>query len=233
MRFLRLIQAIVALLLAGVWSEAHAGTIYDNTTTSTGAYTVEAVTLQIGSEVHAAGTDRIVTDLFIGMFQQHEAGTGDVQARLYANDGMGGKPGTLLWEGPLLKGAQFTGGFDLVDFSVPMVLVPDRFTWTVQISNTSPVAIGLPAFDPPTVGSSPTNWQGNGTVWGQVPGSPYEARVEAVAQVPEPSTALLLLAGSGLVLCGRVWSARRGQKEVPTNRNRARGERPCDFCNPS
>jgi hypothetical protein len=206
MRSLRPILAIVALLLAGVWSEGHAGTIYDNTTTQQGSFAFTA--LQLGSEVHAAGTDRIVTDLFIGLYQQHEAGTGDLQARLYANDGMGGKPGTLLWEGPLLKGVQFTGGLDLIDFSVPMVLVPDTFTWTVQISNTSPVAVGRPGFDPPTIGSSPTNWQGDGTTWGQVPGSPYEARIEAVS-VPEPSTALLLLAGSGLVLCGRVWSARR------------------------
>jgi PEP-CTERM motif len=209
MRFLRSILAIVALLLVGVWSEAHAGTIYDNTTTPQGGFGFTALQ-QHGGEVHAAGTDRLVTDLFIGMYRKGVAGTNDMQARLYANDGLGGKPGTLLWESPLLQSVHLTGGIDLIDFSVPMVLVPDTFTWTVQISNIS-VAVGLPAFDPPTVGSSPTNWEGNGTMWGQVPGSPYEARVEAVAEVPEPSSALLLLAGSGLVLCGRVWSGRRGR----------------------
>jgi hypothetical protein len=207
MPFLRCFLAIVGLLLARLWSEAHAGTIYDNTTNPQVGFGFALQ--QHGGEVHAAGIDRLVTDLFIGMYRKGVAGTNDMQARLYANDGLGGKPGTLLWESPLLQNVHLTGGIDLIDFSVPMVLVPDTFTWTVQISNIG-VAVGLPAFDPPTIGSSPTNWQGDGTVWGQVPGSPYEARVDAVS-VPEPSTALLLLAGSGLVLCGRVWSARRGR----------------------
>ena len=207
MRFLRPIQAIVALLLAGVWSEAQAGTIYDNTSTRQGVG-LSFTQLQIGGEVHAAGTDRLVTDLFIGMSQQGVAGTADMQARLYANDGAGGKPGTLLWDGPLLQNVHLTGGIDLIDFSVPMVLVPDTFTWTVQISNTSPVAVGLPNFGPPTVGSSGSNWFGDGSGWTPLSGDGFEARVQAV---PEPSTALLLLAGSGLVLCGRVWSARRGR----------------------
>lgn len=205
---MRPIHAIVALLLAGVWSEAHAGTIFDNTTNPQVGFGFALQ--QHGGEVHAAGTDRLVTDLFIGMYRKGVAGTNDMQARLYANDGLGGKPGTLLWESPLLQNVHLTGGIDLIDFSVPMVLVPDTFTWTVQISNIT-VAVGLPAFDPPTVGSSPTNWEGNGTVWGQVPGSPYEARVEAVAQVPEPSSSLLLIAGAGLVVCGRAWSDRRSR----------------------
>jgi hypothetical protein len=211
MRFLNSILAIVIMLLAGVCSELQAGTIYDNTTTRQGM-ALSFTQLQIGGEVDAAGTDRLVTDLFIGMSQQGFSGTADMRARLYANNGADGKPGTLLWEGPLLKMVKLTGGIDLIDFSVPMVLVPDTFTWTVQISNTDPVAVGLPNFGPPTVGSSPANWFGDeNTGWTKDPSSPYpyEGRVEAVSAVPEPSTALLLIAGSGLVLCGRVCSRTR------------------------
>jgi hypothetical protein len=211
MRFLNSILAIVTMLLAGVWSELQAGTIYDNTTTRQGM-SLNFTKLQQGSEVNADGTERFVTDLCVGMSQQGVDGTADMQARLYANNGAGGKPGTLLWEGPLLKKVHLTGGIDLIDFSVPMVLVPDTFTWTVQISNTDPVAVGLPNFGPPTVGSSPANWFGDdSTGWTKDPSSPYpyEGRVEAVSAVPEPSTALLLIAGSGLVLCGRVCSRTR------------------------
>jgi|SRR6516165_10544230 len=213
MRFLQSILAIVTMLLAGICSEAQAGTIYDNTTTRQGMG-LNFTKLQQGSEVNADGTERFVTDLFVGMSQQGIAGTADMQARLYANNGAGGKPGTLLWEGPLLQNVHLTGGIDLIDFSVPMVLVPDTFTWTVQISNTNPVAVGLPNFGPPTVGSSPANWFGDDVKgWTQDTSSPYayEGRVEAVSAVPEPSSALLLITGSGLVLCGRVWYGWRGR----------------------
>jgi hypothetical protein len=213
MRFLNSILAIVTMLLACVWSELQAGTIYDNTTTRQGM-SLNFTKLQQGSEVNADGTERFVTDLFVGMSQQGVAGTADMQARLYANNGAGGKPGTLLWEGPLLKKVDLTGGIDLIDFSVPMVLVPDTFTWTVQISNPDPVAVGLPNFGPPTVGSSVTNWFGDGTVWTPLSGDGFEARVEAVSAVPEPSTALLLIAGSGLVLCGRVCAGRHGRFSI-------------------
>lgn len=208
MRFLRSILAIVALLLAGAWSEAHAGTIYDNTTTLRGEFGFSQK--QLGGEVHAAGTDRLVTDLFIGMYRKGDPGPADMQARLYANDGLGGNPGTLLWQSPLLQNVHLSSGIDLIDFSVPMVLVPDTFTWTVQFSNLT-TAVLLPTFDPPTIGDSLANWEGNGTVWAQVPRSPFEARVEAVSEVPEPSSAMLLLAGSTLVLFGRVWCGRRGR----------------------
>jgi hypothetical protein len=212
MRFLRPILTIVTLLLTSVWSEVRADFIYDNTTTRQGS-SLSFTQLQLGSEVNAAGTDRLVTDLLIGVSQQGVAGTADMRARLYANDGTAGKPGTLLWDGPLLQNVHLTGGIDLIDFSVPLVLVPNTFTWTIQISNTDPVAVGLPNFGPPTVGSSPTNWFGDQNGWTMLSGDPFEARVIAVsaAAVPEPSSAFLCLAGLGLVLLHCVRSARRGR----------------------
>jgi hypothetical protein len=209
MRSSRILLAIGPLLLTGLASAARADIIYDNTTTRVGS-ALNFTTQEVGSEVQAAGTARLATDLLIGVSQQGMAGTADLQARLYAADGPGGRPGTLLWEGPVLQDVHLTGGLDLIDFAVPLVLVPDTFVWTVQISNTSPVAVGLPTFGPPTVGSSPTNWFGNPTTgWGPLPTAPFEARVEAVsAPVPEPSSFLLLLPGLGLVLWHRVRSGR-------------------------
>jgi hypothetical protein len=215
-RSLRTILAIVALLLAGVCSEVRGDIIYDNTTTRIGTG-LSFTQLELGSEVTAAGTDRFVTDLLIGVSQQGIAGTADMQARLYANDGSGGKPGTLLWASDLMQNVQLTGGIDLIDFSVPEVLVPDTFTWTIQISNTNPVGVGLPTFGPPTVGSSPTDWFGNSTIgWTQLASDPFMARVNAEpsAAVPEPSSVALLLPGLGVFLGRRLWPGRRGQSNT-------------------
>ena len=52
MRFLQSILAIVTMLLAGICSEAQAGTIYDNTTTRQGMG-LNFTKLQQGSEVNA------------------------------------------------------------------------------------------------------------------------------------------------------------------------------------
>lgn len=137
---------------------------YDNTTTNTG--TRSFTQLQIGDEVTLGPGSDVITNLMIGVTMQGQPGTADLQARLYANDGIDDKPGTLLWESDLLDDVALTGGDDLIDFDVPNVLVPDTFTWTIQISDTNPIAAGLPHYHPPTVGSSPDwAWFGNGTSW--------------------------------------------------------------------
>jgi hypothetical protein len=208
MRFLQTLIVAAALVLAGVGTEARAAIIYDNTTTQIFPGTLVFTALQIGDEVNAAGTERLVTLLQIGVSQQGVAGTADMVARLFANDGPGGMPGTQLWESPLRTGVPLTGGIDLIPFDVPMVQVPDTFTWTIQISNAVPLAVGLPDFNPPTVGSSPDYaWFGGPGIWTrQTTPSPvnFMARVTAVAgpegAVPEPGSACLLATGMGVVL---------------------------------
>jgi hypothetical protein len=188
-------------LLAGAWCEARAELIYDNTTTRLGTSLLFSA-LQMGDEVQAAGTARLVSELQVGVSQQGTAGTADLRARLYANDGPAGQPGSLLWESALRDDVALTGGIDLIAFPVPLVLVPDTFTWTIQISDARPIAVGLPFFHPPTVGSSPDYaWFGGPGSWTrQTVPSPVNlmARVTAVGgagAVPEPSSAALALAG--------------------------------------
>ena len=207
--------AAVALLLAGTWSEARADVIYDNTTTRMGSSLLFSA-LQMGDEVNAAGTARIVTELLIGVSQQGVAGTSDLQARLWANDGTGGQPGTLLWQGPVLNDVPLTGGIDLISFAVPSVLVPDTFTWTIQISDSRPIAVGLPFFDPPTVGSSPNYaWFGGPGIWTrQTTPNPANLMSRVIAiqgggdAVPEPGSAVLVLTG----FAGFVWMGCRVRK---------------------
>ena len=98
--------------------------IYDNTGSRfTG--TVSSTQLEIGDEVHAAGNAREVTLLEIGVNNRSVPFTAELEARLYANDGLDGEPGTLLWQDT--EAAALTLGNDLIPFAVPNVLVPDTF----------------------------------------------------------------------------------------------------------
>ena len=175
--------------------------IYDNTGAWLGGYGFTA--LELGDEVHAAGAERLVTRLTVGVSRQNVPGVGDFQARLYANDGTNGQPGTLLWQSALMLNVQLSGGVQLISFDVPQVAVPDTFTWTLE-SHSTGVAVGLVNADPPSVGSSPSyDWFGHPGSWGTVQYSDWMARVEAV---PEPSSIILLLAGLGLLgTRGRKW----------------------------
>jgi hypothetical protein len=213
----RFLWSLLVPLFVGAWCEARAEIIYDNTTTRFGTSLLFSA-LQIGDEVQAAGTARLVSELQIGVSQQGVAGTADLQARLYANDGPGGQPGSLLWESLVRNDVALTGGIDLITFPVPLVLVPDTFTWTIQISDARPVAVGLPFFHPPTVGSSPDYlWFGGPGSWTrQTVPNPANLMARVTAEggpvaIPEPSSAALALAGlvGGLLAAARVRRTRR------------------------
>jgi hypothetical protein len=175
--------------------------IFDNT--AAGPSRILSFTaLQQGDTVKSAGTDRLVTDLQIAVTQQGTPGTSDMKARLYANDGAHGNPGTLLWSSALRTNVHLSGAVEFVDFSVPSVLVPDVFTWTIQISNTSPVAVGLPSFGPANVGTLLSNGFGTPPGWTLLSNS-YGARISAAsATVPLPTS----LVGFALGLpCLGLW----------------------------
>ena len=188
----RTIPITALLLCAAALSDADAGVIYDNTTTPLGSTSFTA--LPIGDEVNAAGSERIVSLLQVGVTQQGFAGTADLQAWLYANDGPGGQPGTMLWQSAILNNVPLTGGNDLIAFPVPLVQVPNTFTWAVQISDTTPVAVGLPHFHPPTVGSSPDYaWFGGPGSWTRLPGPPARDLMARVTAIPEPASAAVVV----------------------------------------
>jgi hypothetical protein len=200
----------VALVIIGfTQASAAAGVIFDNTTTPLGSISFTA--LPIGNEVSVSGAALSVTDLEIGVNQQGVAGTANLQAFLYANDGLGGEPGTLLWNSSLMTNVALTGGNDLIAFAVPGVVVPSTFTWAIQISDTQPIAAGLPGFDPPTVGGIVRGWFGGPGSWTNLDGdgvdAHYMARITASA-VPEPSA----IVNGGIALLigfGWMWSRRR------------------------
>lgn len=173
---------------------AEGGIIYDNTGPWLGGYGFTA--LEQGDEVHAVGSERLVTRLTVGVGRQNVPGVGDFQAQLYANDGTNGQPGTLLWQSALMLNVQLSGGVQLISFDVPQVAVPDTFTWTLE-SYSAGVAVGLVNADPPSIGTSPSyDWFGHPGSWTQLHYTDWMARVEAV---PEPSSFILLLVGLALL----------------------------------
>jgi hypothetical protein len=134
-----------------------------------------------------------------------------LQAFLYANDGAGGAPGTLLWQSAVKQNLALTGGNDLIAFVVPSVTVPNTFTWALQTGNATPVAAGLPTFGAPTVGAYVSGWFGGPGSWTPLPGSNniYLARITtATTAVPEPSTYALAGVMGAVGLIG-AWMRRK------------------------
>jgi PEP-CTERM motif len=185
---------VAALVILGLPCVSSAAIIFDNTPGTGG---IAGPGAQLGDEVTGApDTGRLVTELDIG-FSQGNVGPAmaNVQAFLYANNGIGGSPGSLLWESAVLSAA-INADNSLIAFLVPSVLVPDTFTFTALITNRSG-----------NFGDAPGNSASTGTfvaawfelapgVWTSLPPIfGIEARV--VAQpVPEPSTLGLLVLGA-------------------------------------
>jgi hypothetical protein len=199
MNAIRLVPLLGLTAAAFCALTASAGTtIYDNTGPWLGGEGFTA--LEQGDEVHAGGLDRLVTKLTIGVTRQNQPGTASFQAHLYANDGTNGQPGTMLWQSAVLGGVQLSGGVQLIAFDVPQVLVPNAFTWTIQVlQNSAGNAVGLVNAGPPSIGTSPSyNWFGGTGSWTKLEYSDWMARVDAV---PEPSA--LALISMGLLLLPR------------------------------
>ena len=194
--------SIVGAALAAIWCQAGASAdvIFDNTATGDHGITTTSAP-ELGGEVIAApGTSRVVTDLEIGFTSQGAPATADLQAFLYANDGPGGSPGTLLWASAVMAGVSLDTTNQLISFIVPSVTVPDDFTWASSITNSSAV-VGLVPASGASIGTFVQPWVGSPGSWSTLPANfETEVRITAgAAAVPEPSTfavsALLVLTG--------------------------------------
>lgn len=180
----------VLVVLAGS-AAAQAAVVYDNTVFSPGYYFGSAA--EYGDQVLLAGADRQVTAFTVVLFSGQDVVT-DLGIGFYANDGPNEEPGTLIWA--TVVPAVLVSGTTPVSVTVPNVLVPDEFTWTIY---TGTNLAGARLYDPPVVGASGDFfWLDDGWGWGAYwfggfPVANFGALIEAV---PEPATLALLGLGA-------------------------------------
>jgi hypothetical protein len=199
----RCIAILLALGAAG--SAAQGEIVYDNLATPTAAYS--GVTLEQGDQVTLGGTARMLTCFTLPLVSgEYGSSSARLRLSLYRNDGPDGAPRTLLYRNGEFDVTYSYGTTTFAELSLPDVLVPDTFTWTIAPVSTAGWYPDLPWYDPPTIGSSGDFfWQYWVGIWRTVNIFPwvndnFGARFEAV---PEPGRALLPAAVLG------AWAARR------------------------
>lgn len=153
-----------------------ADTVLNNTVSPVGTFHIlapaaAATSQERGNTVTLGGTARVLTSA-TPMFRIGGAGVGmyTMSLRLYRNDGPAGAPGGLLWESPPRTCLIDSGASVGCMISIPGgVVVPDSFTWTVQVTGRSGFnqsALGPGHFTPPAVGSiAPGVWVRDGAQW--------------------------------------------------------------------
>lgn len=155
--------ASFACCLVAIAAPVFAAMVYDNTASYTNLEHELLSAGQTNSEEHGnqitlGGIERVAEEL---RFVLRIHGTGvagfDYRLRFYENDGPDGAPGTLFYESPVTRRVVDSGAPLTYTQPLPNVLVPETFTWTLQLTDrTGNMArFGPSEFNPPTVGSAP------------------------------------------------------------------------------
>jgi hypothetical protein len=178
--------------------------------TSNHQYTGDAsfTPFEIGNQVALAGSNRHLNSIGIVVTPQNQDVVADFKFRFYANDGPGGVPGTLLGESATFEDVHLSGQYHGVGTGVFLsdIVLPDVLTWTVEITNATPVPVGLPHVVPPAaVGQNLAAWHGSSSIgWGRLNDAPlFDAYIFAT---PEPSSIHLM------VVTGLLWLTKRSKR---------------------
>lgn len=178
--------------------------VFDNATSASGGIFGPGC-CQVGNEVTLGGNARRIVQLSWLIDGQGTEITTGIEVRIYANDGPGGAPDTLLWESGLLTGIEVAATDSFLDIAVPEITVPDTITVTSRILDSTPVALGRRDGGPPSVGSINASWVESAPgQWYQDFG-PWGMRIAAIPETPTLS--LLIVAGVLLVCLRRGGSA--------------------------
>ncbi len=186
-RRLRYVPALLLLLAVGATATGQE-TVYRVPTHNTGG---GAGGYWQGDEITLGGTARQITSVTAYMYGVY--GWEHLLLRLCENDGPGGQPGTVIWDGGLdFYFAQSTTHYT-VAFDVPAVQVPDRFTFLFSLQ---------PSFEMNTLGPDIGQWHTRwwfhgGGQWINISPPPLRVTIQAI---PEPAgLALLVLGGLPLI----------------------------------
>jgi hypothetical protein len=192
----RALSILVAGAAPGLADPAvRADEVYANLTTRIGTVHPFLAQGQANSEEHGntvtlGGTARVVSQVAVRLrIGDFGPATFQLRARLYANDGPGGTPGTRLWQSAPIGQVTDSGSDTTHTLAVPNIPVPGSLTWTIQITDRqiSQAPLGPPHFNPPTIGAAafgfwrrtgpgPADWELTGLAE-----PPFGARISAVA----------------------------------------------------
>lgn len=215
---MRMHHFLTMLLVAAGTSQA-ATILFDNTLNDTGftdSYTQNGL-VEAGDQIQlisAGFAETAVTSLFNSAAVSGQALT--VTLRLYSVDNLNNL-GPLITSSTLNNVSFPASTVTQLTFPNLNVGVPQNLAWTLAFTTSDPIALELPNFDPPTVGSSD-----NTTVWwdsgsGLQLTSPgfdtenYHFQLSGQA-APEPASAFLVIAAL-LILVGV--QRHRGNKKRP------------------
>ena len=197
-RVLTILSALVFFAVSVSSACAASGQIVFDNTASISVFGVFGPSAdQVGNEITLAGQARQISLISWLVDSQNYSVWAGTETHIYANNGAGGAPGTLLWSsGPMTNNISPT---DLIlNVPVPNITVPDTITVTSRFFDAGPVALGRAYGGSPTVGSLNASWvEYPAGVWTQWFG-PWAVQVVAV---PEPSSVCLILA-SAVLLAG-------------------------------
>lgn len=203
-------------LLLTISTQAHAGVLYNNSTTDTGNSLSFVNGETIGDEIVMGDPSPLdyVTDFSFEIYSSESVFVGDdVQMEVYLMQNNGTSfngypsPNTVLYDSGLFSletPQQFTGsdvGTVNVDLSSSPVTIPQDVTLAVEVTGLDAGDnLGIELFDPPTVGQNYDDyWLNNGS-WGlytnTVP-TAFGAEVDGTA-IPEPSMGMLGFFGFGI-----------------------------------
>lgn len=219
LRAFRLAPVLCGAVVSGI---ATATPVFDNTvlpgTTSAGP-----TCCRIGDEITLAGTSRRIVNISLVVYAQQDEFVQPIEVRIYANDGLDGSPGTVLWDsGTQAYLVTHTGQYS-IDFPIPGVLVPDTITVTSWIQ-AAPFGLDRLVPSGTTVGTFVTPWvEANylpGAPWlREQPVFAFQVRVDA----DEPSTAVLTILDVALLFgFGRSRLYRMKPSEVKAPRTLTR-----------
>jgi hypothetical protein len=207
MWFLRKVFAVFSAM-AVTATVAQAGIVYNNSTNFIGQFF--GTTNEFGDQIALAGDplERVLeTFKFEYFLSRAPSGDEQVQFKIYANNGVGGAPGDVLYQFDQPLSLAGNTGYRTVEIPNIHVPVPDIFTWTVQFTGvTDTEQVGLLFYDPPTVGSSFDDyWEYADGAWTtkrfSTSGGPVANFGAQATAVPELSTLQYALM-SGLAFMG-------------------------------